>query len=239
METSQAVIEKFSNPEVVPHGFIDSSLPQFKASSQLSELHSKASLLLSQVDHHSQDLTWQLENLTNELLRTSNKVNYEIEILRSDASNLADDMKNVSLPKVDALKQLDNSAITQLQRLDIVKNKMKEVQKVFDEANEFNEDKIEQQVNLLLESDDLESALKRVERCAELVQVWKGTSAYSAKQKFVSSLRKKVENALNKTDIRSSSETASSPSANPSPNQPSESDGYYGLIEQLQRKIGY
>ncbi|KAA8910652.1 hypothetical protein TRICI_004086 [Trichomonascus ciferrii] len=246
LKTTEQVIARFCDPELVPHGFLDSSLPAFENSSQLSELHSRASTLLSQLDHHSQELTWQLEGLTGELLRASTKVNYVIEILRSDVAGLVSEVDEVAGPKVQRLKDIENQndTIKKLQMLVKVKERMLSVRKVFEEAKSFNEQELSATVDKLIENESYDSAIEKINRAQGLVEVWKGTNVYSSRVKFINALHKRVQAAkdekagLNKRQSSSTNTTPKSSMDSSRPSTPATTDGY-GFFGQLSRRMGY
>jgi hypothetical protein len=250
-------VEQFADADLVPHGFLDTNLPRYKSIDQLPELHTAASKLLSQLDNYSQDITWQLESVLSELSHVRNRLNYELELLRGDVIGLAKDVA-MARPTVENTVQLpaDSKPIAQLERLDRAKQQMEAVQRVFVEAKQFDEQKITSDVMSLIDSGNLDAALAKVERAAELCQVWKGTNGYGGKLKFVTGLRKKVETIISTepsspTGSRPSSQAGSQAGARPdspatsrpsssqqgSPEGAVGSDSYYSIIGQFQRKI--
>lgn len=244
METQEKIIEQFGNPELIPSEYIDGLLPKYRQGEKLDNLHSQASDLLSQLDHHSQDLTMQLEQLTAELIRASKKVNYEVELLKSDVEGLANKVDTVDKTKVDKLKQqLDTTTVDRLQRLDVVKTRMNDVQKVFEQTKRFDEGKITEAVIQCINQGDTKAAYNEIDRVAELIQVWKDTSVYPARQRFVTGLRKRVENSVNeKKEQQSRASTPNIPSRTSTPNAEhrDSSDSYYGgFLGQFTRRMGY
>lgn len=246
LKTTEQVVERFCDPELVPHGFLDSTLPAFENNAQLSELHSKASTLLSQLDHHSQELTWKLEGLTGELLRASTKVSYVIEILRSDVAGLVSEVDEVAGPKVQRLKDIENQndTIKKLQMLVKVKERMVSVRKVFEEAKAFNEQELSATVDKLIENESYDTAVEKINHAHKLAEVWKGTNVYSSRVKFINGLHKRVQTAKDeKADVsrRQSSSTNTTPKSSidsSRPSTPAATDGY-GFFGQLSRRMGY
>lgn len=252
LESSEAVIEKFSDANLVPHGYLDSSLPSFESNSQLAELHSQTSNLLSQLDHHSQDLTWKLENLTGELLRASTRVSYEIEILKTDVSGLVTEVDELSTPKIRKLQEIENQndTIKQLQKLVKVKERMIEVQNVFEEAKKFDENKILENIDKLIENESYDSAFEKIGSLEKLCLIWKGTNIYTSRMKFINKLKKRVNEAKSGPTVTTSTPTqqqspapdSSSPrvatleASNSRSSTPTESYGFFG---QLSKRMGY
>lgn len=312
--STQEILEKFSDPNLVPHGFLDLSLSLYNPITQQSQLHSKSSQLLSQLDQGMEDLTWQLEDLMTQLKKSGPRLNYQLELLKSGVVGLINDIEEISVPRINSIKEkrqkaaatkvqkpeseestLDNTSdataknsegtanekkeqqqssstdngnvIARLRQLEIVHAKIKETQEVFDRASKFDEVALANQVADLIDRGDIEAALKAVESAAELIQVWKGTSIYQTRAKFLAQLRKRIETVLENQDSSNrnnttsglsttgtenfgSSSRASTPGVSSSrPGTPRQKqqqqqqqqggDSYYGIFGQIQRKIGY
>lgn len=264
------VLETFSDPDLVSHGYLDTALEQYNPLTQQAELHSATSQLLSQLDHASQELTWKLESTMSELCKSGPRLNYEVELLRSGVAGLVSDIEEVeegerknksanSENDKDSSKDSSNNenseatmAMRRLQQLEKVRHKMQEVEAVLREAQQMDQPEGEQAITseiiLLVDAGDLEGAVKKVERLAELVPVWKGTARYSAKVKFVGTLRKRIEEAaaavdggtartLSATEQQQTDRTRNPDSARNSPGP--ESEGYYGLLGHIRGRIGY
>uniref|UniRef100_A0A060TA75 ARAD1D21362p n=1 Tax=Blastobotrys adeninivorans TaxID=409370 RepID=A0A060TA75_BLAAD len=243
--TSQQAIEVFSDPDLVPHNLIENALPKYESPTQLQELHSSASRLLSQLDNHSQDLTLQLEALTAELMRASKKIHYEIELMRSDVSTLIEDMDKVSAQNMKELTHSaqNNTAVDELNKLAKAKKRMEQVQQVFAEAKAFDEAKITSHLIQLLDGGNMSAAQDYVLQTRALCQIWKGTLLYSSRIKFVESLQRQVDvakktQAVPETATNSESSADPSRQSSPNPNSDKRAD-YYGLIGSLQRRMGY
>src|SRR5699024_10195974 len=138
-----------------------------------ADLHSKATSLLSQLDHHSQNLTWKLENLTEELVRASTKISYEIEILRSDVSGLTHEVDGISGPKIQTLRDIENKndTIQKLRNLVKVKERMEQVQKIFIDAKEYDEKELGELVDKLIETESYQKAIEKIDNAEELCGV--------------------------------------------------------------------
>lgn len=65
--STDEILTQFSNPELASHAYLDLYFQKWTPLKQLSELHSQSSQLLSQLDHATEDLTWQLEDIMTEL----------------------------------------------------------------------------------------------------------------------------------------------------------------------------
>lgn len=237
------IVEQFSSSDLVPHGYIDENLSKYTGEEQLPELHSSASNLLSELDNYSEEITWQLENTMGELVRSTNRLNYEVELLKSDVNGLALDMRETTGPKMKSLlKEAErDSSLEQLKRLDIVKANMEKVRQVFEDAKAFDEQKITQEVLNMLNNGNNEAALARIDHWESVCQVWKSTTVYNAKTSFINGLRKRVQAIVSAakeedSNINSSSAVSEVPSRLDSASS-DVNKSYYGLINQLQRKI--
>lgn len=241
VKSTKEILEIFSDPDLVSHGYIDTALDKFNPLTQQAELHSATSQLLSELDHASQELTWELEETMNVLRKSGPRLSYEVELLRSGVAGLATDLEEVS--KDDTMKKSknqDDKNMEKLEQLETVRLKMKEVEAVFLEAQKFNPTEEERKIVLLIDNGDIEGAIKSVERLSELIQIWKGTSIYSTRLKFVGELRKRIEDTLSQTEQNKAQQLRNntSLSKDSKPDQ-SENDGYYGLLGQLRGRIGY
>lgn len=264
IQTTDNVLDTFSDPDLVPHGYLDTRLESYNPLTQQPELHSATSQLLSQLDHAAQDLTWRLEETMDGLKRSGPRLEYEVELLRSGVMGLASEVGEVPAKTTPTTTTKDGEAnkpstekeaMGRLRQLDQVRQKMKQVAEVLAEAETAfaDEHALTREITTLLDqnsAEGLEFAVRRVERLAELAQVWKGTGQYAARARVVSGLRKRVEEAA-------AAVTGSAPGAlqqqqqqrqaavagrgsSPGPNQQQqEQDGYYGLLGQLRGRMGY
>lgn len=265
------ILKKFSNPNLAAHAFLDVTLQNFNPLTQQAELHSQSSQLLSQLDHATEELTWKLEDLMNDLKKSGPRLTYQIELLRSSVSGLVTDIEEASSPKIQAIKKVreadtgeDGNTVARLQQLETVRQRMKQTEKLLKDAQSFDELTLGNNVAKLIEENNIEGALKEVEEAAVLIQIWKGTSIYQGRAKFVAQLRKRIEMALGQQDLLQQQQyqdsdgqdlssnrrqLARTDTGSPSisrPGTPSgnsrrsqDTEGYYGLLGQLQRKIGY
>ncbi|ANB11662.1 hypothetical protein AWJ20_4483 [Sugiyamaella lignohabitans] len=255
---SSEIISKFSDPELVPHVLLDTTLPKYKSTEQLPELQSSASQLLSQLDTYSQDITYQLETVLSELVRAKSRLNYEIDLLKSDLSALSNTTSIEARTQIEAASGSARTAkvISRLEKLDTVKRNMQKTQQIFTEAKNFDESKITSTVLSLVESGDIEAALAKLDSASEICLVWKGTALYTQRTKFIAGLRKRVDaiiaekhrtststpppSGLSQLQSQSQPSTGTTPqprSSTASPVSSTTADSYYSLIGQFQKKI--
>lgn len=263
------ILARFSDPDLAAHAYLDVTLRRHNPLTQQAELHSQSAQLLSQLDHATEELTWRLEALMAELKRSGPRLAYQLELLRSGVAGLVADVADVAAPHVAGIgrararDQAADQAVARLQQLETVRRRMGQARAVLQEVQAFDEAALAAEVARLVDDEedrDLEAALRVVERAAELLQVWKGTSVYAARAKFVAQLRKKIEAAVAQPrDAAAQEQQGQGPdagarqragTASPAGSRPGtpaggarrsqESEGsYYGLLGQLQRKIGY
>lgn len=241
------VIIEFNSEDLVAHGYIDKQLPKYTGADQLPELHSSASNLLSKLDHYSEEVTWQLETALGDLVRSTNRLEYEVELLKSDVSGLAADIEDSTGPKIQTLATSNNDtsreSLEQLRKLDLVKSKMESVKKVFEQAKLFNETSVRQEIMALVNDKKLTAALARIDLWESICQIWKGTDKYNEKVNFMNGLRKRVETIM--TASEQDQEIASPDNITEDENGPLRPDSatseanksYYGLIGQIKGKI--
>lgn len=249
-KSTKELLEIFSDPELVSHGYLDTSLEGYNPLTQQAELHSATSQLLSELDHASQELTWELEDTMSVLKKSGPRLNYEVELLRSGVAGLVSDLDETNVSgQTESSSGAATESMTRLQQLEKVRQRMTEVEQVFSRALKFNPTEEERKVVLLLDNNDIEGAIKAVEGLSELVQVWKGTSVYTARVKFVTSLRKRIEDLLSTNEQQQrqqqqkqqqqQQQQRSNYTNQSSSGQNENTDGYYGLLGQLRGKIGY
>jgi hypothetical protein len=236
------IVVQFTSPELVPHGYIDENLSKYTGAEQLPELHSSASNLLSQLDHHSQEITWQLETAIGELVRSTSRLEYEVELLKSDVDGLEVDIQDSTRPKfnnlVESGNNLNEASLEKLRKLDRVKANMQKVKQVFEQAKSFDETAIGQEIMTMVNNGKTDSALSKLGYWESLCIVWKGTAMYNGRINFVKGLRKRVQAVITSAedDERSRSSMEEFPSRPDSANS-DVNKSYYGLIGQIQRKI--
>ncbi|KAI1933544.1 hypothetical protein LOZ65_000177 [Ophidiomyces ophidiicola] len=268
-------LNDFADSAFDPVDFLNDSLPPLARLSDASkdsravsiaDLSSHTQSLLSQLSAQSARLSSTLTQLTDEILRSSGRLAYEVEVLRGETIGLSDTLTGVlqedieqlvpgGLPKRSNAKeqeegepveestdsnskpQLESTEnvpdyIRDLRTLCHVRSKLEDVIHVFGEAMEWpippsevsiassfisvsgpepgaqnhsREEKgrevaqrLKNEVMELLESNGggeagLREATLRVESLRQLAAVWKGTVEEKARNKFVDSLAKVVE----------------------------------------------
>lgn len=270
---SDVIIAPLSNPrfdavdylnEVLPSLNLSSQAQPTKAarSSQLQSTSSDLQSLLSKINTQNIRSSSDLTTLTDEILRSGNRLAYEVEILRGDVNGfydvlteaLKEDIQRFVREDVTSTAQTDDEAdsgplsatptdqpafIGQLRRLSQVKARLEAVVGLFGEAMKWpvppselstslisvsapelgvqtteEDDKareatkrIRVEIQDLLEADGggmagLEAATKRVEQYRLLATLWKGTSEEKARNRFVDSLGKLIEDRRRNLEAR-------------------------------------
>lgn len=249
--STDEILSQFSDPNLASHAYLDVHFQKYNQMTQLQELHSQSSQLLSQLDHATEDLTWQLEDIMTDLKKSGPRLSYQIELLKSGVAGLVSDIEEIASPKIEEIKRRrdaevnedkhdsesksnkkdiitaatipggqavsSNPTIARLQQLETVRSRMKQVESVLQKAQTFDEIELTNSIVSSIENGDLEGALTTVGEAAELIQVWKGTSVYNGRAKFVAQLRKKIEVALGQQDAQESQGMGSGPGSATSP----------------------
>lgn len=255
--TRQQVLEQFSNDDLVSHSYLDQSLPKCEEKN-IQQLQSSASNLLSQLDYHSQDLTWTLDGLLTKLTQSSNKIRYQVELLtgdldslkmRVDAEQQNKDNETTETSESRDIESLDTQSrdITeQLQRYDSARRQMEHVIITLREAKEFDQVKLDAETDRLLVSGETEKALTLVDHALKLVHVWKGTGGYNGRVRAIMATKKKIEKEIVKlggsevgtgvrevvAESRDSRESSVGKESSPMP------EGF-SLFGELSRRMGY
>lgn len=224
--STDEILSQFSDPNLASHAYLDVHFQKYNQMTQLQELHSQSSQLLSQLDHATEDLTWQLEDIMTDLKKSGPRLSYQIELLKSGVAGLVSDIEEIASPKIEEIKRRrdaevnedkhdsesksnkkdiitaatipggqavsSNPTIARLQQLETVRSRMKQVESVLQKAQTFDEIELTNSIVSSIENGDLEGALTTVGEAAELIQVWKGTSVYNGRAKFVAQLRKRL-----------------------------------------------
>lgn len=234
-----------------PQEYIDQRFPRYENSSQLGALHQQASKELSELEAESADLTWKFEAAIEELERAQSKIQDETRVLVSDVASLGGDFKETIVPKLQELQgPLQSAAVEKWRQLDIIKQQMARVQQVFEEAKQFNHERVAQEVEAKIETRQLDGAFELVDKYSALIYIWKGTSEYSKHHRFVTGLRKQVETAVQAEHEKKQRQGMSqqTPAGSPrldsgsrpgTPSSPAtkESRGYYKFFDQIQRNV--
>lgn len=244
------VVKRFADARLVPHGLVDVSLGRFDGPESLGTLHSAATRLSSRFDHYAEEVTWRLDEALAGLDAAQTRLSYEIEALESDVQALARDVTKAAQPRQATAKQETNEdgktktpgVAQRLERLETARAKMQEVMAVFEAARAFDEDQITREVLSLAGNKDGGAAARaRVNEARKLIEVWKGTTVYGQRQRFVTGLSKRVEaivGAQAEQERRpGAASSASGVSDSDRSREATPSEGYYSLINQFQRKI--
>ncbi|KAF3917435.1 hypothetical protein ABW21_db0207353 [Orbilia brochopaga] len=83
------ILQPFLADNFSPAAYLNSTLPPLTPTS-LHSLHSTSTTLLSSLDVHLSRLQATLSALTDEILRATPRLSYEVQVLRSDVVSLAD-----------------------------------------------------------------------------------------------------------------------------------------------------
>ena len=97
---TDANLRPFSLPGFSPTDYLNSTLPSFKSTKQqqpapsLSAIAAQAQSQVSSLNAQTSRLSTTLTNLTDDILRTSSRLAYEVELLRGEALALADSLSS-------------------------------------------------------------------------------------------------------------------------------------------------
>ncbi|KIX03256.1 uncharacterized protein Z518_06808 [Rhinocladiella mackenziei CBS 650.93] len=313
------ILARLSQAKFDPIDFLNESLPTINLSSQsqtpktsraahIQSASTDSLALLSSLNAHNIRASSDLSSLTDEIIRSGNRLVYEVEVLRGDVNglhellteSLQDDIGHfVQEEVVDGtpenapqVTEGNNGAATsnvtnepdfmiQLRLLGKVKVRLESVIAIFGEAMKWpmppselsmasslisvsspelgmqstaEDDKareilksIKEEIIDLLGSDaggyaGLEAASQRVEEYRQLAMLWKGTGEEKARNKFVDSLAKVVEDRKKALDGRATPRHArpdgtrrSSSAMGRNPKLSNEGGGAAGLFRNLQR----
>ena len=113
----------------------------------LSQIHPKTTTLLSTLDVHAHRLIGQLQTLTDEILRVTPRLSYEVEVLRGGVVSLGEDLERVgtkvarfdpshSAPTTGGLEVKGHKpeVLKRLEMLCMVRERLEEVIAIFGEA---------------------------------------------------------------------------------------------------------
>lgn len=240
-----------------PQQFIDSTFPAYKSSTQLAQLHQHASRVLSELETEASDTTWKFEAAIRDLEQAKTKVSEEVDMLVSDVTSLGKEVTDVI--QQDRLQAqlrapLSSPAVQQWRDLDTIKQQMARVQQVFEEAKQFDHDKVGKEIDAKIQLGQLDQAVQLIDKYSALVYIWKGTQEHAKHHKFVTGLRKQVESALRDRTLRESAESgrqsadlgrastdgrSSTPDTSrpQTPSSPQAKSGYYKFFDQIQRNF--
>ncbi|KAG5355970.1 hypothetical protein CJU89_5689 [Yarrowia sp. B02] len=269
--TRQQVLEQFSNDDHVSHQYLDVSLPKCEEKN-IQQLQSSASNLLSQLDYHSQDLTWTLDGLLTKLTQSQNKIRYQIELLTGDLDSLRTRVESVetksdsndktevkndtnddsqSRDQIESRDQLDSrdqleshdleaqDITARLQKYDSARRKMENVIITLRKAKEYDQTKLDAEIETLISQQQYEKALTLVDEALQLAQVWKGTGSYNSRVRAIMASKKNIERELSKqeggVEVRESRE----PSEGVSTKESSPMPEGFSLFGELSRRMGY
>ncbi|KAK7203365.1 hypothetical protein BZA70DRAFT_269229 [Myxozyma melibiosi] len=206
--TTEAVLDTFSNPSLTPTSYLNSILPSYRGSSTtLPQMHTEAVNILSSLDHTTQELIKKLEKVVTEMLSSSTRLKYEVELLAGDVEQLDTTINKELKPRVESEVAQKNPAMQRLEMLELVRRRLVEVITTFEEAKKVDVDLrqqngqgMEDNVRQLLSEDKFKLANDEVERLEKVIEVWNGTQEYAAKAEFVGRLRKLVQDTVSRSE---------------------------------------
>ncbi|KAK9457312.1 hypothetical protein V1511DRAFT_493290 [Dipodascopsis uninucleata] len=215
-QSTESLSETFTNSSLTPLSYLNSSLPHYHPpDNSLSKLHTEAVSLLSTLDQATQELIAKLERIVTEMLGSSNRLRYEVELLSGDVETLDASITNELEPKVIEELASKSPAMERLEMLELVRKRLVEVLKTFEEAKQLDEDirkslapsggsivvsDTESKLRELLSQGKFKLANDQVERLQALIQVWKGTLEYSQKVEFVNGMRNLVQDIITRSE---------------------------------------
>ncbi|KAK9476038.1 hypothetical protein V1514DRAFT_338055 [Lipomyces japonicus] len=206
--TTSSILEIFSNPSITPSSYLNSTLPDRRK--PLAQLHTDSVALLSTLDHATQELIAKLEKIGSEMLASSTRLKYEVELLAGDITTMEQKFTDQLKPQVADVVSTKTAAMIRVEKLEVVRKRLLQVLDIFAQATELRDDvkanltakpgsstsKLEQQVMQLLSEGKFKLASGKVESLEQLIQVWKSTHEYASMQEFVSKLKKLVQEAI-------------------------------------------
>jgi hypothetical protein len=202
----------------------------------LSTASAQTTTLLSTLDYHTNRLLTTLTTLTDEILRVSPRLVYEVDLLRSDVTTLGDNLSTTVKREVANAERVKPGGLERLEMLARVRERVEEVVRVFGEAMKWDvggggeEGKdLAGEVLYLLAAGEVKKAEEKVEELRLLAGVFEGTVEGPARFAVVGRLEEKVKQEKEKRDGGSSHEERNVMKGE----EKKEDAGYYGIIEQL------
>ncbi|KAK9471692.1 uncharacterized protein V1510DRAFT_380359 [Dipodascopsis tothii] len=265
VQPATALVETFASASVTPTGYVNAAVPGLDRTTTLAGLHADAVALLSTLDSGSQDLIGKLEGIVSDMLRNAGRLKYEVELLAGDVESFQDTVERDVRPRVEGEIAVKSKPMERLEMLDLVRRRLLDVLDVFARAKALDADvraaaptPYEAEIRELLAAGDVAAAETRVEAWRALVEVWKNTHEYAAKQEHVERLRRLVEEHVFSTTAAAAATapttaapaTAAAATPPPPPAVPPPGDrqlssaelfrqeardGYYGFLDSLRK----
>ncbi|KXT00313.1 hypothetical protein AC578_6480 [Pseudocercospora eumusae] len=109
-QVSASSIQPFLQPDFEPAEYLNTTLPTLSTTTAKSaralpfpELSSQLQTLLNQLNAQTTRLSQTLTQLTDEILRSGNRLAYEVEVLKSDTTTLTDTFQNALQKEISQL----------------------------------------------------------------------------------------------------------------------------------------
>lgn len=228
-------------PPLLPPSSLSPARPE--SSVPLSSLSTQTTNLLSTLDYNTQRLLTTLTTLTDEILRLTPRLNYSVDLLRTDVVSLGEELQCHAVAAVAGAGDKP-AGMDRLEMLATVRDRVTEVIRIFGDAIQWSiADGVKKgdadpigNVLFLVASGDLEGAQKKVAALKLLAGVFEGTVEGPARIAVVEAVEERVKAAVEKAETASCKVVEKAPPPPPQANvteAKSGEGGYYGLIEQL------
>lgn len=265
---SDPSLQPFTSSTFSPTTYLDSILPPLSppailtptrrpdtSAATLASLSTQTTTLLSTLDVHTQHLLTHLQTLSDEILRLTPRLGYEIDVLRSDAEGLKEVVEKANDGETGLRRVIEDEpeGLKKLMMLSKVRERVEEVVKVFGEAMEWRvegddgggegsegKDKKSQgknpaeEVGFLIAAGELEKAKEKVERLRKLASVFQGTVEGPARVAVVEALERRVEVERRKVEAsRRAATPVETKQEEKKVDEKKDDGGYFGLISRF------
>ncbi|KAK9383575.1 uncharacterized protein V2V93DRAFT_362179 [Kockiozyma suomiensis] len=213
--TAESILDTFSNPSLTTTSYLNSILPSYRDRTTLPQMHTEAVNILSSFDHTTAELITELEKVVTEMLSSSTRLKYEVELLAGDVEQLDASIIKELKPQVDSEVSQKSPAMQRLEMLELVRRRLVEVITTLEEAKQLDLDirqnngqETENKIKELLKQSKFKRANDEVEKVATVIEVWNGTQEYSTKSEYVNRLRRVVQDTVSRSESNNAAQAS-------------------------------
>lgn len=186
------IIEIFGQSDFVSQAAVDADISS-RSAEGVESIRDASAQTAAKMNKFSYLLAKELDYALADLKRSERRHKYQTELLKSDADSFKAMQSEILQVASDAGREAQKSTVLDsITNLLTVKERMKQVQSLLEEASSFDEVAYTQKFNERLAAGDRPTALKMIARAEELATVWSGTKEEKSREKFVEKLRKRL-----------------------------------------------
>ena len=199
--TSNPAVAFYSSKSFYASRYLDNELEDCKS---IDEAHEKVRQLMPTLALTSRDMSMQLSQYVDDLVKLSSRAPLDIELLTQETQALARQIARVQ-PEVDQLKLVDDSPAKQLVDLQTRHDRLQDAIDILERAAKWDTSGIDK----LIDNKDYAAAEAWIDEASKLLIVWRGNAEERSKSDQLQKAKARLQAARQPAEIVQRAATAS------------------------------